>query len=308
MNLSAEAYFDNLEDIIKGELSKAKEEIKIAVAWLNTDIYYNVIAGLLKENVKVELILNDSPSNYSLRIYELRELGLKRRYITMPGEKSLMHHKFCIIDNSVVITGSYNWSFYARANFENIVVVRNEEKFVAKFLEEFELLKRISTERIQQLQNLQPCAHSNCTGATMNILVYGRNLEKYGEAIGDVVQICSEHPDKHYKIIERNVINYELERVADDVFARIDSNWPNYADVGRSELTELDYQIAKAYTEFSNKLRHLSGIKSFVHAWGRVRTIVEGKEMKQSYITKIYWKDKFVRLVIANDYNTIFPD
>ena len=35
----------------------------------------------------------------------------------------LMHHKFCVIDRSTVITGSYNWSFRAQENEENITVI-----------------------------------------------------------------------------------------------------------------------------------------------------------------------------------------
>jgi phosphatidylserine/phosphatidylglycerophosphate/cardiolipin synthase-like enzyme len=39
-----------------------------------------------------------------------------------------MHHKFCIIDNKVIISGSYNWTFRARNhNSENIVLIENED-------------------------------------------------------------------------------------------------------------------------------------------------------------------------------------
>lgn len=37
-----------------------------------------------------------------------------------------MHHKFCIIDQKIVITGSYNWTKQARNNEENITVIKDE--------------------------------------------------------------------------------------------------------------------------------------------------------------------------------------
>ena len=47
-----------------------------------------------------------------------------------------MHNKFCIIDNSIVINGSYNWTISAKTNAENIQVTISEtlfEKFKIEF-------------------------------------------------------------------------------------------------------------------------------------------------------------------------------
>lgn len=37
-----------------------------------------------------------------------------------------MHNKYCIIDNKIVIDGSYNWSNSAKKNEEHIFVVESE--------------------------------------------------------------------------------------------------------------------------------------------------------------------------------------
>ncbi|MEM1518588.1 MAG: phospholipase D-like domain-containing protein, partial [Nitrososphaerota archaeon] len=48
--------------------------------------------------------------------------------IRIDGNPDLMHHKFAVIDDEVVITGSYNWSAAAEdKNDENLVVLRDEE-------------------------------------------------------------------------------------------------------------------------------------------------------------------------------------
>lgn len=49
-----------------------------------------------------------------------------------------MHHKFVIIDNNILITGSTNWTMAAFfGNFENLMVT-NESRLVKPFINEFE--------------------------------------------------------------------------------------------------------------------------------------------------------------------------
>ena len=51
-----------------------------------------------------------------------------------------MHHKFCVIDDKIAITGSYNWTYYAETrNIENIVITDNPD-IVNRFSTEFNRL------------------------------------------------------------------------------------------------------------------------------------------------------------------------
>ena len=61
-----------------------------------------------------------------------------------------MHHKFAIIDNSVVLTGSFNWTVQAvNSNQENVLIIEN--KYIAtKFLQEFENLWKQYNDVIDQ--------------------------------------------------------------------------------------------------------------------------------------------------------------
>lgn len=53
-----------------------------------------------------------------------------------PGSK--MHHKFAILDDRIVLTGSYNWTEESeQENCENLLLVR-EPNLVQKYQEEFE--------------------------------------------------------------------------------------------------------------------------------------------------------------------------
>ena len=65
-------------------------------------------------------------------------------------EENPMHNKFCIIDNRVLINGSYNWTYYAESkNRENILIIKDEigvlNAFEAEFSQLIELVKPLQT-------------------------------------------------------------------------------------------------------------------------------------------------------------------
>ena len=58
------------------------------------------------------------------------------------GKMQDMHNKYCVIDDKIVITGSFNWSFQAaNYNFENIVVIESPE-IAEKFKKQFFNIKK----------------------------------------------------------------------------------------------------------------------------------------------------------------------
>lgn len=62
-------------------------------------------------------------------------------------EENPMHNKFCIIDNQVLINGSYNWTYYAESkNRENILIINNET----------DVLKAFETEFLQLIELVNP--------------------------------------------------------------------------------------------------------------------------------------------------------
>ena len=73
---------------------------------------------------------------------ELRRAG-GRVYAIGSGEEGdmLMHNKFCVIDGHTVITGSFNWSYKARQNHENITISTEAERLAGQFVAEFRQLR-----------------------------------------------------------------------------------------------------------------------------------------------------------------------
>jgi phosphatidylserine/phosphatidylglycerophosphate/cardiolipin synthase-like enzyme len=109
------SYFNQIRSNIIKEISKAENEILIAVYWFTNQELFNILIEKLKEGVQIELIIhNDFINN--------RESGLPFQEFIENGGKfyfsdgnNPMHNKFCVIDKKVLINGSYNWTYFAEA-------------------------------------------------------------------------------------------------------------------------------------------------------------------------------------------------
>ena len=130
-------FYDILRQL-QNELSIAESSIKVAVSWFTNYALFKQIKELAQKGLDIHLIINnDSVNNggYCLDFNELIETGV---HISLVEYPHLIHHKFCIIDNKVVINGSYNWTRFSGNNYENIMIFRNNDYVTSSFNEEFE--------------------------------------------------------------------------------------------------------------------------------------------------------------------------
>ncbi len=116
--------FDGFYEYISSALLAAEADVKIAVAWLNFNMYGRIFEILLQRRVHLEIIINDDMINAKndSRIHDLRQRGAFIYKIKMPTLRKYMHEKFCIIDEEKVLNGSYNWSRNTNKNFENLMI------------------------------------------------------------------------------------------------------------------------------------------------------------------------------------------
>lgn len=137
-----EAYFDNIQAIIIGHLSNAKRSVKIAMAWFTNPVIFNTLLKICKRGIEVDLLINNDLINNrpnGLPFNKLIQAGTNL-YIAEPP--TLIHNKFCIIDDQIVIDGSYNWTILAeKNNDENIVVIENGSA-IESFIDAFNKLTR----------------------------------------------------------------------------------------------------------------------------------------------------------------------
>ncbi len=86
--------------------------------------------------IRVFLDQGEGSGEYSKGRY-LIDKGIDVRFYTGTG---LMHNKFAVIDNRVLITGSFNWTAAAeRENQENLLII-TDENAVKKYVQRFEML------------------------------------------------------------------------------------------------------------------------------------------------------------------------
>lgn len=152
-----EVYFslsDNPQKEIIKNINQAEAFINIAM-YIFTD--KEIALPLVKAHergVKVRLYLDKDQVDYKYSQSRfLVQKGLKTR---ISSNNYIMHHKFAIIDNRLLLTGSYNWTFSANnRNDENLVVIDDPE-IIEIFQNQFEKLwfDKYSLERTRQLYQI----------------------------------------------------------------------------------------------------------------------------------------------------------
>ena len=142
--MHTEAIFEDIAKRIEQEINKAQSSIMIAVAWFTNENLFNAILQKAQQGCQVQLMITDDEINNNSPIdYELLEQHHSHFYKIGNNKQVLMHNKFCIIDRTVVITGSYNWSYKAEVNHENIVIHYNDLELARQFIAEFDYIRSI---------------------------------------------------------------------------------------------------------------------------------------------------------------------
>ncbi len=131
--------FENIQDEIISRINKSTCSLKIAITWFtNHDIFEAVLNKLSEANFKVHLIVLNDGINNKIEGLNFQNFIDRGGVFYYSEDNSVVHHKFCIIDDKIVITGSYNWTYTAELkNWENIVIL-NDLKIVKGFIDEFE--------------------------------------------------------------------------------------------------------------------------------------------------------------------------
>ncbi|KAF9135106.1 hypothetical protein BGW39_004738 [Mortierella sp. 14UC] len=129
---------ESFENFIK-TLSGAKKSLDICVFTITDNEVADVVIQAHRRGVRVRIISDDDKS-------EDQGADVKRfaRDHDIPtrvdGSPSHMHHKFAIIDDALVMTGSYNWTKGARYQNREDLCLTNSAKAVRAFKDEFEKL------------------------------------------------------------------------------------------------------------------------------------------------------------------------
>jgi mitochondrial cardiolipin hydrolase len=143
--MSAEVLFTSSVAVaqrIEGLLGEATKSIDCALYRLGNATLAKGLRQATHRGVRVRIVLDRGKVREGLSHRELlKDNSVSCRLSSgRTGSKSKMHHKFAVLDESVALTGSYNWSEESEEeNYENLVILR-ENALVEAYTSEFELL------------------------------------------------------------------------------------------------------------------------------------------------------------------------
>lgn len=136
-----EIYFspsDFPEGVLLEKIKGAKSSIYIAMFFFTNDLIYQALVQAKARGVSVTAVWDlRGWENFSdSEIDEMLFLGVG----IVDANPGLVHHKFAVIDEKTVITGSANWSFSGmNRNDENILIV-HDAAIAKRFIEHFNKL------------------------------------------------------------------------------------------------------------------------------------------------------------------------
>lgn len=120
-----DAYFNLIADKIIKDLDKARVSIHVCIAWFTNQNIADKLVEKYKQGIDVKVIFYDDHTNSKFGV-NIDVIPFKAVRGSRGG---LMHNKYCVIDNQIVITGSYNWSENAeKKNDENTAVMYDYDR------------------------------------------------------------------------------------------------------------------------------------------------------------------------------------
>lgn len=159
MGNNTEVVFEDIEQRIFNEIGNAHYAIFVSVAWFTNKKLFNALLEKAKNNCYVSIIIQLDDINSQCGIdYSQIQIGRSECFM-ISKDAELLHDKFCVIDFKKVITGSYNWTYKASHNSENILIL-NDPSVATQYISRFEQQK-VKYQESSIQQKCQPSSSSN---------------------------------------------------------------------------------------------------------------------------------------------------
>ena len=133
-NIISEVKFNEIEQLIITNINGAMATIDVCVAWFTNDNLLKALTIAKGRRCKVRVI---TVENFTNQKYGVDFTGIEHK-MTKSERGGTMHEKYCVIDNNIVIHGSYNWTKNAETkNDEEISVLKGNVQVASKYTMEF---------------------------------------------------------------------------------------------------------------------------------------------------------------------------
>lgn len=119
-------------------INSAKKSVDVCVFVICCTELADLLIELNKRNVIVRVICDDEQINITgSQIWKLRKEGINVR---TDNSSYLMHHKFLIIDDSLLLNGSFNWTRQAISGNQENLMALNNARIVSLYKAEYKKL------------------------------------------------------------------------------------------------------------------------------------------------------------------------
>ena len=117
---------DNCRNLIIELIERSLTKIDICVFTISDNVITSAIINAYKRGIKIRIVTdNDKKNDLGSDIKEMHYMGIEIHIDQTPYH---MHHKFMIVDNQQLLTGSYNWTrSAAKFNEENLIVLSDKD-------------------------------------------------------------------------------------------------------------------------------------------------------------------------------------
>lgn len=133
-------YFTDIRHLIMEKISRAEKEIKIAVAWFTDHEIFDALISRMDE-VSISLVVVNDNVNNRVGGLDFQSFIDKGGVFYFGSSHHLMHNKYCIIDDKVLVTGSYNYTYCANStNEENVVLIEDCSEAIKDYGNNFDRL------------------------------------------------------------------------------------------------------------------------------------------------------------------------
>jgi len=130
-------------EIVK-QIGAAKSSVRVQAYSFTSQKIADALVAALNRKVKVEVIIDATQAKAESSIVNfLRDKGMT---VLLDGQHKQAHNKVIIIDDKIVITGSFNFTDSAESeNAENIVIISGAS-VARRFVENFDLHRHDGTQ------------------------------------------------------------------------------------------------------------------------------------------------------------------
>lgn len=123
-------------------ISQAKSTIRVAMAYFTDQEIADELISARQKGIEVNIVLSNDTTNYDIRD---RLKGKVSLVIYETNGRGIMHHKFCIIDNSLLLHGSYNYTYNATNNNQESLNITDSYNLISEYSNIFDTLTKDAT-------------------------------------------------------------------------------------------------------------------------------------------------------------------